>query len=731
MKPNPDFEEYVHQHARLLDFPVTPDLDIPKRKGQLPMNISAIKPEPRFGLLRVRWAAAITLFVLVSLMLSVMNPLWQAPASQPVRSGWMTATPQVISEMTLEPISAQNFDQLQRLAVYGSGAINDVAWSPDGRQVAIADGRGVKLYDAAALVVPLQVFETETAVYHVVFSPDSQQLAGATPTEVNVWNLATAQQQLFTTGQAEPINELSFSYDGKLLAISYGRQIPISSVDFAKLDGGFQVWDLEDTTVPFWEDNSQVVLSLAFSPVSNHIVIGKRDDALHIWDIASQQPVVTLASGSQATSLMFNEDGTTIVGVVGKDVRLWDAVTGESAQFLASWRLDGESYIENAAFVPGSSQVVITGSSMGIWIWDTNRLPIREALTTLHEASIGTYQLALNPNGMQMLLAYDNSQLILWNLETLQQEQIIQSEQHFSPTAVALHPDGVRLALAGSDRIVRILDTHTGQVTAEQAFGDEVFWAWRMAFSPDGQWLAIAGQTQPDDYYKNIVWLWDLGEHTMQVPPPDQQTEVSMTPFAFVTDAEQASQIAIVSKNVVQLYGLDTQQGTTLLSDLGFSVRNTGLSDMTFIRGAEQLISVPWQGYAYLWDIATGETLAHFELLQGGSVARVHVSPDENLLALSTVYGVIVSNLTNYETLYTLAFDDPYILGLAFTPYSQALVVLRNEMLAIYDASTGELLSGAELAQSFSTYLLMRQDSKLLITTGTHGLVEVWGVLGQ
>jgi WD40 repeat protein len=71
--------------------------------------------------------------------------------------------------------------------------------------------------------------------------------------------------------------------------------------------------------------------------------------------------------------------------------------------------------------------------------------------------------------------------------------------------AVAIAPDGTWLAIAGSDRTVRIWDAATGTPrTALTGHTDRVN---AVAIAPDGGWLATAGEDR-------TVRIWSVADHT-------------------------------------------------------------------------------------------------------------------------------------------------------------------------------------------------------------------------
>ncbi len=78
--------------------------------------------------------------------------------------------------MPVAAISPQNADRVVQLARWGKGCIIEVAYSPDGKLLAVASSLGVYLYDAATLG-EVRFLEADAPVGSVAFSPDGGMVA--------------------------------------------------------------------------------------------------------------------------------------------------------------------------------------------------------------------------------------------------------------------------------------------------------------------------------------------------------------------------------------------------------------------------------------------------------------------------------------------------------------------------------------------------------------------------
>jgi WD40 repeat protein len=98
--------------------------------------------------------------------------------------------------------------------------VNGVALSPDGRTLAAACEKGVKLYDVETGEERLTV---DGGGYGVAFSPDGRRLIAGYTLEMGgrlcVWDVVTGQRLLTLRGQADP-KQAGRYIEGGCLAIS-------------------------------------------------------------------------------------------------------------------------------------------------------------------------------------------------------------------------------------------------------------------------------------------------------------------------------------------------------------------------------------------------------------------------------------------------------------------------------------------------------------------------------
>lgn len=137
----------------------------------------------------------------------------------------------------------------------GLGTNYDIAFSPDGRYLAIGTSLGIELRDAVSLEL-VRFFHGHTgSVYSVAFSPAGRTLAfGSSDETIKLWNVDIGEELRTLTGHTGSVNSVTFSPDGRTLASgSSDETIKLWNVDIGE--------ELRTLT-----GHSEVVYSLEFSP---------------------------------------------------------------------------------------------------------------------------------------------------------------------------------------------------------------------------------------------------------------------------------------------------------------------------------------------------------------------------------------------------------------------------------------------------------------------------------
>ena len=222
-----------------------------------------------------------------------------------------------------QDIHAQNYSRWSlpegALARLGKGRISwgerTLAYSPDGRRLAVATSVGIWLYDAGTGAEIDLIPAPGRNIRSLAFSPDGQTLASGSGDEtIRLWDVATLQQQAVLEGHTGGVSSVAFSPGGQALA-SGGA------------DATVRLWDVATAQQQaLLEGHTDVVVSVAFSPDGRTLASGGGDDTIRLWDVATaQQQTVLEGHTNRVESVAFSLDGRTLAsGSADGTILLWD-----------------------------------------------------------------------------------------------------------------------------------------------------------------------------------------------------------------------------------------------------------------------------------------------------------------------------------------------------------------------------------------------------------------------
>ncbi|MBX3420047.1 MAG: DUF1549 domain-containing protein [Pirellulaceae bacterium] len=179
---------------------------------------------------------------------------------------------------------AQNPPQYTREPV-----ITALAFSPDGRWLAVSAFHEVILLDAAAMTPSARLVGLSERIQSLTFSPDSQRLAvtGGSPGrfgEVQIWSVPQGELQLSQQITYDTLYGGCFSPDGSLLAFGAADRV-VRAIDTqtgqVKLhQGAHEDWSL----------------ATAFNAAGTHLVSGGRDMTVKLTEVATERFIDNVTS---------------------------------------------------------------------------------------------------------------------------------------------------------------------------------------------------------------------------------------------------------------------------------------------------------------------------------------------------------------------------------------------------------------------------------------------------
>ncbi|GAA2637638.1 hypothetical protein SMC26_37690 [Actinomadura fulvescens] len=386
-------------------------------------------------------------------------------------------------------------------ALGGTNSVNAVAFTPDGARLATAGADDTaRLFDTASSRQVGAPFEGHTEdVNDVSLSPDGTTLATASSDgSVRLWDLATHRQlgaALETPEGRSPIQSVAYSPDGTRLATGGS-------------DGFTRFWDVtshEQVGVSLG-DNHFTVQRVAFSPDGRLVAAAGADGVVRLGDPVTYQQIGGVLRGSTAVAL--SPDGKTLAAGApegsGTGIRLWDVATrrpiGRPEEPADRRRPRGRAGVHGIGFSRDGRTVATLGSD-GVRTWDTAS-GRQTGPTTYLWRRTGVSR--FGPDGR--LLAVQRGDSIRFFDVGARRETgpRIRLPGHTEVvSAMAVSPDGARLATAGFDRKVRVFDIATRSPVGGPLGVSTNGLIDALAFSPDSRTLAITADDE-------TVRLWDV-----------------------------------------------------------------------------------------------------------------------------------------------------------------------------------------------------------------------------
>jgi len=301
------------------------------------------------------------------------------------------------------------------------------------------------------------VYHQPPVVNALAFSPDGKTLAVSGYREVLLHSMAEGGIAARLVGLSERINSILFSTDGGSLIAAGGTPARFGEV---------QVWDpahakLKRSVMV----TTDTVFGLSISPDGKEFAIGAADNSVRIIEASSGKELQKIGNHENwVLGTVFGVDGKRVVSV-GRDraAKLSDAGSGA---FLENINLlHGE--LAAVARSPQKDVIVIGGEERIPYIYLMDRPRVMKTaedstlLRKLPRQSGAITALAWSPNGTKIAVGGMGSEVNIYNPES--GELTASCKAAPGIYALAFTPDNSRLATGGFDGHVRICNSVTGE----------------------------------------------------------------------------------------------------------------------------------------------------------------------------------------------------------------------------------------------------------------------------
>lgn len=646
-----------------------------------------------------------------------------------------------------------------------NGAVYQLVYSPDNRQMVSIGADGVKFYAMPTPGAPFAVATPRKSIIGLVapnrytcgvFSKDGKTLfTGAKDGLIRVFDAETAEQTATFKGHNNEITSLSFNPGGTQLASSsadytvrlWDFDIVLQSRDYTGHEG--PVW-----TAFFNSDSTQILTASAdktarvvqvgsgevihtlkghaspvtfavWSPNNKYIATGSGDKLIKIWDANTGKHLKDLEGHTgTVTTLDFAADNTRLVsGAADKTIRIWDVESGKSLVLIK----DNKSVVASVAFHPKGNQVAVANVDQTIKLYDAaGKL---EHGWSAH--AIAVTGVAYSPNGSLLASCGADNLVRVWSLAKPGDTPLVLSGHTGPLSAVAFRNDNQHLVSCGADTTVKLWKLEGASFKEAQTFRGHREWVSSVSFSKDGYFVLSCGVDK-------LVKIWEitsreipfLTEHTgsvdaVAISPDGKLIASGATDKTIkVWNRETGVEICTLrghSEGILSLVFL--QDNKTLVS--GGIDRNIKLWDVT---AAKEITLLPGQQMAFTGLI----TAVPYMVAPAGGGKFYAWLPEErrsNLIGWDPMTGNETFNIYDGDG----KKDQRSVAACSFSADGKrAATVGRDGTLRIYDLEKKALIPGPEwlpFAKGVAVGdIALNTDGSLLVVTSEQGEVKVLDV---
>ncbi len=526
----------------------------------------------------------------------------------------------------------------------------------------------------------------------LAFSPDGRYLASASAdSTVRIWDAATGNELRTLSGHVNGVRTVAFSPDGRLLG-SGG------------VDGKVKLWDAASgRELASLNSHTGRINTVIFSRDGALLASGSADKTIKLWDVATQREVRTLSGfGGVLSPLAFSADGKTLAsGNPDGTIQLWDVSTGQPAQLLRQ-----TDAVTSLAFSPTGNLLASGSLNSAVRLWNlpqTAPAPI---------SNLGTGRivaLSFNADGSQLLAASFERMIRRVDVATRRELQVsFDTERLEKYEALAFSPDGQTLALCPGTRDIEVRKLSAfAEVTKLSSRANPVQ---AVAFSNDGRWFATGNRDT-----SSTLWDTNAGRLTANFAG----NTGSVNAVAFSADSQTlatGSQSGIVRTHDV-IAARETRN---------WQAHEDGVNALLFTPDGKQLITASSDQSIKVWDAASGNPMTKL-VSHAKEVRTIALSPDGKWLASGASDGAIkIWQTGDWREIQTLPGHSGAVFSLAFSDDGKRLASGgADKAIKLWDTTNWQTTRTIDDSNAAIYSLAFSPDNRQLAAGNTEAVIRL------
>jgi eukaryotic-like serine/threonine-protein kinase len=497
------------------------------------------------------------------------------------------------------------------------------------------------------------------------------------------------------------------------------------------------------------------VVSASFSPDGRHVLSASWDKTAKIWDAATGNAVATLQHEDKLFGARYSSDGARIVTASADGIaRIWNSTNGVAMISLdhrprqvwwAEFSPDGQSVVTAcpadytarvwnvasgaltrelgghgsevlmALFTPDNKQVV-TGTQAGlVAVCD---LDLARTVFRIEPQHGRVNALAISPDGKRLAVAYHDGLAQLYNLRSHQNlgpplvhGEWIAHRNDARATHVfhaAFSPDSRWLLTGQEGGYARLWDVTTGQRSKDFRHDAAVNFG---AFSPDGKMVVTASMD-------HSARLWEVRTGIV-LSQPLRETE-AMLHAGFSPDGRRLVTASV--NGTVQLWNIQPRH----FHAIGMR-HEKRVTTLAFDPRGESVLSASFDQTARLWNARTGKAFGQ-PMRHQGVVQSADYSADGRRIVTASEDGTAhVWDSGTGETIAGPLRHAKTVWSAQFSPDGQRVATASADGTArIWDPRTGESMTPPLEHGASVNVARFSLDGRLVVTGSENRSARVW-----
>jgi WD40 repeat protein len=497
-----------------------------------------------------------------------------------------------------------------------------VAFSHDDKTLAVGGERisGIRLLDASDLAKALPVrakLPTALEVRAMAWLPGSRYLVVAMKDlrEVQLWDTQELKMVASLTEHTKPILALDVSPDGRTLATA-GEDFDVILWDIVTPASELPSTLVVKVTPSVTIDTKRAELrSVAWGLRGAYLAVGSNDGTIGVFDVAKNQSVNTLANpgGKTVNDVAFTPDGYSLWSGGGETVELWNWQQGKSERSLDGNRIwqspDGTRIARER--VEGAHTILSNPDKSAF-----TQLPGRLA--------------AFSRDSERIAVAESVDTIAIRSAKRGgDPPQKLTSSAGKVAQGLAFSPDGQSLAVAWQEDALELWDLTTGKLRAGPIKSPNNTGTWWVDWSPDGKLIASGG------IYDVYVYLRDPRDGSVV-----QRFNGGVGYVARVAFSPDGKRLAVVGNaKEAQILDIEVSElsaasrlSVEVTQAVAMASKNANLLSVAWSQDDKHLAAGGEEGKIEVFDVAKGTSASSFEQAPKENVHSLVFTPDGNSL---------------------------------------------------------------------------------------------------